>query len=88
MPERRRNWFTRQITRIGSIRSSSTAYSSGLYKRNRQNSVYTNPEAVLPGQLVPPTTSTHKTSFYKKTRQLMKQSKTKKLFFKIWFNIK
>ncbi|CAH1997128.1 unnamed protein product [Acanthoscelides obtectus] len=47
--ERRKstNWFTRQISRtgMGSIRSSSTAYSSGgLFGRHRGNSVYVNPE--------------------------------------------
>ena len=48
MVERRKNWFSRQISRMGSVRSSSTAYSSGgLFKRNRNNSVYANPEAVI-----------------------------------------
>lgn len=45
---------------MGSGRSSSTAYSSnGLFRRNRHNSVFTNPEAgVLPGQqLGPPSSS-------------------------------
>nr|CAH7746524.1 unnamed protein product [Callosobruchus chinensis] len=47
--ERRKsaNWFTRQISRtgMGSIRSASTAYSSGgLFGRHRGNSVYLNPE--------------------------------------------
>ncbi|XP_060520945.1 bestrophin-4 isoform X2 [Cylas formicarius] len=47
--ERRKsnNWFTRQISRtgMGSIRSASTAYSSGgLFNRQRGNSVYANPE--------------------------------------------
>lgn len=70
MPERRRNWLSRQITRIGSIRSSSTAYSSGLYKGPRKNSVYSSPEPVLPGQMLPP--PSHKMSFSKKARQLMK----------------
>lgn len=74
MPERRRNWLSRQITRIGSIRSSSTAYSSGRpYKGNRKNSVYSSPEPVLPGQMMPPP-ATHKMSFSKKARQLIKQS--------------
>lgn len=39
MVERRKNWFSRQMHRMGSIRSSSTAYSSaGLFNRNRLNS--------------------------------------------------
>ncbi|XP_026475443.1 bestrophin-3-like, partial [Ctenocephalides felis] len=43
--ERRKNWFARQITRMGSVRSASTAYSSGgpgLFARPRVNSVYSN----------------------------------------------
>ncbi|CAG9816086.1 unnamed protein product [Phaedon cochleariae] len=57
--ERRKssNWFSRQISRtgMGSIRSASTAYSSGgLFSRHRGNSVYANPEnGQLPG-LAPP----------------------------------
>ncbi|KAJ8933520.1 hypothetical protein NQ314_013960 [Rhamnusium bicolor] len=53
--ERRKssNWFSRQISRtgMGSIRSASTAYSSGgLFTRHRGNSVYANPEnGQLPG---------------------------------------
>lgn len=53
--ERRKssNWFSRQISRtgMGSIRSASTAYSSGgLFARHRGNSVYANPEnGQLPG---------------------------------------
>lgn len=69
MVERRKNsnWFSRQITRMGSIRSSSTAYSSnGIFKRNRQNSVYSSPEAnVLPGQQLTAPQS-HKLSLYDK----------------------
>ncbi|XP_066250882.1 bestrophin-3 [Euwallacea similis] len=47
--ERRKsqNWFSRQISRtgMGSVRSASTAYSSGgLFARPRGNSVYANPE--------------------------------------------
>ncbi|XP_048525012.1 uncharacterized protein LOC109544878 isoform X3 [Dendroctonus ponderosae] len=47
--ERRKsqNWFSRQISRtgMGSVRSASTAYSSGgLFSRPRGNSVYANPE--------------------------------------------
>lgn len=79
IPERRRSWLSRQI---GSIRSSVTAYSGGgVYnKRNRQNSVYSSPEPPIPGQqnMMPP--PAHKTSFYKKTRQLIKQSKN--IYFK------
>lgn len=61
MVERRKssNWFSRQITRMGSMRSSSTAYSSSnnIFKRNRHNSVYSNPDAdpTLPGQQLRPT---------------------------------
>ncbi|XP_076649260.1 bestrophin family protein [Halictus rubicundus] len=44
--ERRKNWLQRQITRMGSVRSSSTTYSSGggFLSRNRHNSVYSSPE--------------------------------------------
>lgn len=43
--ERRKNWFTRQLNRMGSVRSASTAYSSGgLFGRSRHNSVYASPE--------------------------------------------
>lgn len=51
MVERRKNWFSRQITRMGSARSASTAYSSGvLFGRGRNNSVYSSPEAgLVPG---------------------------------------
>ncbi|KAG5333748.1 BEST4 protein, partial [Acromyrmex heyeri] len=45
--ERKKNgWFQRQITRVGSVRSSSTTYSSGggFFTRNRHNSVYSSPE--------------------------------------------
>uniref|UniRef100_A0A1B0CUU0 Putative conserved plasma membrane protein n=1 Tax=Lutzomyia longipalpis TaxID=7200 RepID=A0A1B0CUU0_LUTLO len=83
MVERRKNWFSRQITRMGSARSSSTAYSSGgLISRNRQNSVYSSPEAAL-GQQVPNHPSQQKMSFYEKLvgrksgrsgKQLIKQS--------------
>ena len=84
MVERRKNWFQRQITRMGSVRSSSTAYSSGgLFARNRHNSVYSSPEAGLPHQQ-PSGPPSHKMSLYDKfvsrksiraQRQLMKQSK-------------
>lgn len=60
--ERRKNWFARQINRMGSVRSASTAYSSGgLFGRGRHNSVYSSPDAGLapgglpgPGQLQQP----------------------------------
>lgn len=72
MVQRRKNsnWFSRQLTRMGSMRSSSTAYSSnGLFKRNRHNSVYSSPESriTLPGnqQLGPPPAS-QKMSLYDK----------------------
>lgn len=85
MVERRKNWFSRQLTRMGSMRSSSTAYSSGggnLFNRNRQNSVYSSPEAQLPPPNGPPPVQ-QKMSFYDKfvgrksgrtQRQLLKQS--------------
>lgn len=59
--ERRKNWFQRQISRMGSVRSASTAYSSGgFFGRNRHNSVvYSSPEA---GQ--PVTSPPHKMSLY------------------------
>ncbi|XP_069685769.1 bestrophin-4 [Periplaneta americana] len=47
--ERRKNWFQRQLNRMGSVRSSSTTYSSGLFGRGRHNSVYSSPEAGPPG---------------------------------------
>ncbi|GAB0095653.1 Bestrophin [Sergentomyia squamirostris] len=85
MVERRKNWFSRQITRMGSARSSSTAYSSGgLVSRNRHNSVYSSPEAALGQQIqqnLPQ--AQQKMSFYDKLvgrksgrsgRQLIKQS--------------
>lgn len=73
--ERRKNWFQRQMQRVGSIRSSSTTYSSGLFGRTRHNSVYSSPDntglpvTVSPGQHAPvPTTTTtqspHKMSIY------------------------
>lgn len=46
--ERRKNWFQRQLTRMGSSRSST--YSSGLFGRTRHNSVYASPEAGGVGQ--------------------------------------
>lgn len=87
MVERRKNWFSRQLTRMGSMRSSSQ-YSStgGLFTRNRQNSVYSSPEAQLPGVNGQMQQNPAKMSFYDKfvgrksgrTRgQLQKQSKLK-----------
>lgn len=80
MAERRKNWFSRQITRMGSARSASTAYSSGgIFNRNRHNSVYSSPEAGLV-----PNQQTQKMSLYDKfvgrkslraQRQMIKQSK-------------
>lgn len=63
--ERRKNWFQRQISRMGSVRSASTAYSSGgLFGRNRHNSVvYSNPET---GQPVVQQTQHHKMSLYER----------------------
>ncbi|KAG6458544.1 hypothetical protein O3G_MSEX010919 [Manduca sexta] len=63
--ERRKNWFQRQISRMGSVRSASTAYSSGgLFGRNRHNSVvYSSPEA---GQPVVPPPPHHKMSLYER----------------------
>lgn len=51
MVERRKNnWLVRQLSRMGSMRSQSTAYSSGglAFNRNRLNSVYSSPESGLP----------------------------------------
>uniref|UniRef100_A0A1B6IYJ9 Bestrophin homolog n=1 Tax=Homalodisca liturata TaxID=320908 RepID=A0A1B6IYJ9_9HEMI len=74
--ERRKNWFQRQMQRVGSIRSSSTAYSSGLFGRQRHNSVYSTPEqqgglpiSVVSGQNGPvqplaQTQNPHKMSIY------------------------
>lgn len=84
MVERRKNnWFSRQITKMGSMRSSSAYSSGGLFKRNRHNSVYSTPipEAVLPGQMLQQ--PAQKMSLYEKfvgrrsirtQRQLNKQS--------------
>lgn len=86
MVERRKNWFSRQITRMGSARSSSTAYSSGgLMTRNRHNSVYSSPEAALGQQIQGAAPAQQKMSFYEKLvgrksgrsgRQLIKQSES------------
>ncbi|XP_058458673.1 bestrophin-4 [Malaya genurostris] len=82
MAERRKGWFGRQITRI-SMRSSSTAYSSGgLFSRNRHNSVYSSPEAGLT-QPITAGAPMQKISFYDKfvnrksgrnPRQIVKQN--------------
>ncbi|XP_033242510.1 uncharacterized protein LOC108165455 isoform X2 [Drosophila miranda] len=51
MVERRKNnWLVRQLSRMGSMRSQSTAYSSGgmPFNRHRLNSVYSSPESGLP----------------------------------------
>ncbi len=81
MVERRKNWFSRQMHRMGSMRSSSTAYSSGgLFNRNRLNSVYSSPEAGKPQNNNP--VLHHKMSLYDKfvnrksgrQRQFIKQS--------------
>ncbi|KAJ9585888.1 hypothetical protein L9F63_020451, partial [Diploptera punctata] len=60
--ERRKNWFQRQLNRMGSVRSSSTTYSSGLFGRGRHNSVYSSPEAGPPGP--PSQPLQHKMSLY------------------------
>lgn len=82
MVERRKNsnWFSRTL--MGSVRSSSTAYSSnGIFKRNRHNSVYSSPEAgVLPGQqLGPPKMSLYDKFVGRKSirtpRHMMKRGK-------------
>lgn len=83
MQERKKNWFSRQISRMGSARSSSTAYSSGdLFNRNRHNSVYSSPEAGLPQ--LNSQVQNQKMSIYDKfvarkslrqQKQLLKQSK-------------
>lgn len=55
MVERRKNnWLVRQLSRMGSMRSQSTAYSSGgmAFNRNRLNSVYSSPESGLPMSMV------------------------------------
>ncbi|XP_043469914.1 uncharacterized protein LOC122503438 isoform X1 [Leptopilina heterotoma] len=59
--ERRKNWLQRTITRMGSVRSSTTTYSSGggFFSRNRHNSVYSSPET---GGL--PATNNPKISLY------------------------
>ncbi|XP_058790544.1 uncharacterized protein LOC131663853 isoform X2 [Phymastichus coffea] len=50
--ERKRNWLSRAVSRMGSVRSSSTTYSSGtFFNRNRHNSVYSSPETQPAGGL-------------------------------------
>ncbi|XP_055535467.1 bestrophin-4 [Wyeomyia smithii] len=83
MVERRKGWFGRQMTRI-SMRSSSTAYSSGgLFSRNRQNSVYSSPEAGLTQPITAGGPPLQKLSLYDKfvnrksgrnPRQIVKQN--------------
>lgn len=74
--ERRHNksWLTRTINRVGSIRSSSTTYSSGgIFRQARRNSTYSSPETgTLPAGNVSissanpakETNGSHKMSFY------------------------
>lgn len=48
--ERRKNWFQKQISRMGSMRSSSTMYSSaGQIRPTRRNSMYSTAETVIAG---------------------------------------
>ncbi|KAL7049190.1 hypothetical protein ACKWTF_003627 [Chironomus riparius] len=74
MVERRKNWFSRQMLRMGSMRSSSTAYSSGgIFNRNRLNSVYSSPEAGLtPHHMHHPTSKMSRKSG--RNRHLFKQN--------------
>jgi len=75
--ERRKNWFQRQLNRMGSSRSSSTAYSSGLFRggggggggRTRNTSIsgniYSTTNETSPHHLVVPSShQAHKLSFY------------------------
>jgi len=74
--ERRKNWFQRQLHRMGSSRSSSTAYSSGLFRgggRTRNTSIsgniYSTTNETSPNHLVVPSGlpsahQAHKLSFY------------------------
>uniref|UniRef100_A0A1A9UJ92 Bestrophin homolog n=1 Tax=Glossina austeni TaxID=7395 RepID=A0A1A9UJ92_GLOAU len=62
MVERRKNnWLVRQLSRMGSMRSQSTAYSSGgmAFNRNRLNSVYSSPESGLPMTIIQQQQSQH-----------------------------
>ncbi|XP_058059506.1 bestrophin-2 isoform X2 [Anopheles bellator] len=82
MAERRKGWLGK-VSRMGSGRSSSTAYSSGgLFARNRHNSVYSSPEAGL-GQPIVSGAPTPKVSLYDRfvnrksgrhARQIIKQN--------------
>lgn len=82
MAERRKGWFGRQMNRI-SMRSASTAYSSGgLFTRNRNNSVYSSPEAGIT-QPIGAGAPMQKMTFYEKfvnrksgrhPRQIVKQN--------------
>nr|XP_029713792.1 bestrophin-2-like [Aedes albopictus]XP_029713793.1 bestrophin-2-like [Aedes albopictus]XP_029713794.1 bestrophin-2-like [Aedes albopictus] len=81
MAERRKGWFGRQMNRF-SIRSASTTYSSGLFKRHRNNSVYSSPEAGIT-QPIAVGAPMQKISFYDKfvrkksghhPRQIVKQN--------------
>jgi hypothetical protein len=78
--ERRKNWLQRQITRMGSVRSSSTTYSSsgagGFFSRNRHNSVYSSPETTQPGNAASQTQNnpSFKISLYDRLRRKSIQS--------------
>ncbi|EAL40404.3 AGAP004881-PA [Anopheles gambiae str. PEST] len=82
MAERRKGWLGK-VSRMGSGRSSSTAYSSGgLFARNRHNSVYSSPEAGL-GQPIVTGAPAPKVSLYDRfvnrksgrhARQIIKQN--------------
>nr|CAD7586578.1 unnamed protein product [Timema genevievae] len=62
--ERRKNWFQRQLTRMGSSRSSITTYSTGPFgPRGRHNSVYSSPDVPIP-QHPPHPHLLHKASLY------------------------
>lgn len=94
MAERRKGWLGK-VSRMGSGRSSSTAYSSGgLFARNRHNSVYSSPEAGL-GQPIVTGAPAPKVSLYDRfvnrksgrhARQIIKQSKLSKFLF-FWYLI-
>uniref|UniRef100_A0A2M3YZW2 Putative bestrophin best vitelliform macular dystrophy-associated protein n=1 Tax=Anopheles braziliensis TaxID=58242 RepID=A0A2M3YZW2_9DIPT len=83
MAERRKGWLGK-VSRMGSGRSSSTAYSSGgLFARNRHNSVYSSPEAGLGQPIVSGGAPAAKVSLYDRfvsrksgrhARQIIKQN--------------
>ncbi|KAF2882944.1 hypothetical protein ILUMI_23231 [Ignelater luminosus] len=82
--ERRKssNWFSRQISRTrASLRSSSTAYSSGgLFTRHRGNSVYASPETgQLPGQIPQPKMSIYDRLVGRRSSRTQKLAKQGKL---------